>query len=85
MKRSYLVAVLALFIFIGLFSFNQNKSGNNNASDETKNEIKNAEMLDNGNQTPIATIENLEYYPGAKGYFVKPEAKSEIPGNVIIH
>src|SRR3989344_9370124 len=41
-------------------------------------------MLDSGSQTQIVS-KDLEYYPGAKGYFVKPEALGSYPGVVMIH
>lgn len=48
-------------------------------------EIKNISLMDNGNDTPIVAEENVEYYPGAKGYFVRPEDEGEYPGVVMIH
>lgn len=47
-------------------------------------QIKNAQMLENGNTTPITTAD-VEYFPGANGYFVKPEAEGTYPGVVMIH
>lgn len=47
--------------------------------------IKNADMLDSGNQTPLITESNVEYFPGAKGYFARPATEAVYPGVVIIH
>lgn len=51
----------------------------------TEGPMTNAEMLDNGNATPITTQENVEYFAGAKGYFARPEALGVYPGVVMIH
>ncbi len=48
-------------------------------------QIKNADMMQNGNETKIAIQDNLEYFAGAKGYFVRPEAPGNYPGVVMIH
>jgi carboxymethylenebutenolidase len=42
-------------------------------------------MLDNGNQTAIVTEADVEYFPGARGYFVRPEQEGTYPGVVMIH
>ncbi len=47
--------------------------------------IKNAEMMKNGNTTPITIDDDVEYFAGAKGYFVRPEAPGNYPGVVMIH
>lgn len=48
-------------------------------------QVKNAEMMKNENDTAIVVTDNLEYYPGAKGYFARPEAPGTYPGVVMIH
>ena len=48
-------------------------------------DMKNADILKNGNETLISIKDNLEYFPGAKGYFVRPEAEGNYPGVVMIH
>lgn len=48
-------------------------------------QMKNAQMLEKDSNTPIITQANLEYFPGAKGYFAKPEKKGAYPGVVMIH
>lgn len=47
--------------------------------------MTNGAMLETGDTTPIATETDVAYYPGAKGYFVRPEAAGEYPGVVMIH
>jgi carboxymethylenebutenolidase len=47
--------------------------------------MTNADMLDNGDGTPILTESDVEYYPGANGYFVRPAAEAVYPGVVMIH
>lgn len=41
------------------------------------------QVLENG--TPIIVKSDFEYYPSAKGYFVRPEAEGDYPGIIMIH
>ncbi len=50
-----------------------------------KDNVKNAEIMKNDNQTSIIIENDVEYYPGAKGYFVRPKAEGNYPGIVMIH
>lgn len=45
---------------------------------------KNADML-RGNDSFIITEKEVDYFPGARGYFVRPEAQGTYPGVVMIH
>jgi len=47
--------------------------------------ITNVEALAIANETTVIEEENVQYYPGAKGYFVKPEKAGNYPGIVMIH
>lgn len=47
--------------------------------------IKNFQMLEGENRTPITSVADVEYYPGAKGYYVRPEKDGVYPGVVMIH
>jgi carboxymethylenebutenolidase len=47
--------------------------------------MTNVEMLDTSDATPIVTEADVEYHPGAKGYFARPEAEGSYPGVVMIH
>src|SRR3989338_7710220 len=50
--------------------------------------MKNAEMMKNGDATVIVTEDNVAYFAGAKGYFVRPEVDPPAggyPGVVMIH
>ncbi len=50
------------------------------------NRVKNAEMLKNSNAThDIVTESDVVYFPGAKGYFVRPKDEGNYPGVVMIH
>lgn len=46
---------------------------------------KNIETLLDGNTTPIVTESNVPYFPGASGFYARPEAAGEYPGVVMIH
>lgn len=48
-------------------------------------QMKNAEMMQNGNTTEIVTEDKVAYFEGAKGYFVRPKAEGAYPGVVMIH
>jgi carboxymethylenebutenolidase len=48
-------------------------------------DMKNAEMLKGENPAAIVVETDVEYFAGAKGYFVRPEAPGEYPGVVMIH
>jgi carboxymethylenebutenolidase len=70
------VFVVILIIIAGTYVWHSSK---------TKEHISNGEMLKSAKNTPITTIENLEYFPGAKGYFAEPKEKGNYPGIVVIH
>ncbi len=47
--------------------------------------MKNAQMMKNDNATKVVIEDTVEYFAGAKGYFVRPEAPGTYPGVVLIH
>ena len=47
--------------------------------------IKNVETMSTGKTTDIQKMDGVEYFPGAKGYFVRPEGDGVYPGVVMIH
>ena len=69
-----ILALLALGVTFALFSMNRTteKSGSN------------ADAMKGGKEIPV-TGENVEYFPGAQGYVVRPEAAGIYPGVVMIH
>jgi carboxymethylenebutenolidase len=48
-------------------------------------DVKNIELMKNESITRIVSEADIEYYPGARGYFVRPEAPGNYPGVVMIH
>lgn len=74
-KQLFLVIGLISVVLIGWYIFN--RYGNEDV-------MKNAEMMKRESKTEIIT-ENIEYFPGAKGYFVRPKASGNYPGVVMIH
>ncbi len=46
---------------------------------------KNIDVMTSVKNMPILTRDNVEYFAGAKGYFVRPEAPGQYPGVVMIH
>lgn len=80
-----IVAVLVV-IFAGVFVYQRfapSQIGNQTGSPLPT--ITNSAMLDTGSHVQIATESNVEYFPGAKGYFVRPEAQGTYPGVIMIH
>lgn len=47
--------------------------------------MKNVDMLDSRNETPITVQSDVEYFPSARGYFARPAAEGVFPGVVMIH
>lgn len=73
--------IIALFIIVlvgfGIYQY---------ASDRgIEDPGKNIDVMDNGNQTPVIAESDIQYYPGANGYFVRPAAEGVYPGVVMIH
>lgn len=78
MSKSLLIIIAILIVAAGAgyyFGFDHGWEG----------QIKNAEMMKNGNTTAIVIEDNVEYFAGAKGYFVRPGAAGNYPGIVMIH
>lgn len=48
-------------------------------------DIKNADMLDKNKPVEIVTETDVVYFPGAKGYYVRPKAEGSYPGVVMVH
>lgn len=48
-------------------------------------QVKNVEMLNNNNETPLAIETDVQYFPNTKGYFVQPQQEGDYPGVVMIH
>ncbi|HEY9584684.1 MAG TPA: dienelactone hydrolase family protein [Candidatus Paceibacterota bacterium] len=78
MNKQFLTFGGVVIIAIGIWFAYQN--------DYFKNDVtKNAEIMENGKQTAIVAKDNVEYFAGAKGYFVRPETPGDYPGVVMIH
>lgn len=56
-----------------------------NSEPKQTGQMKNAEMLATQSNVSIFTEADVEYYPGARGYFVRPEGEGNYPGVVMIH
>jgi carboxymethylenebutenolidase len=77
MKLAYIAGVLIIIGGAGYFAYDRGYLGGA--------QMKNAEMLDTKSETAIIKEDNVEYFPGAKGYFVRPEVPGNYPGVVMIH
>lgn len=76
------LAIWGVVVFFALGGWYAYTQGYFNLIVDTRS---NAEMMQNSNDTLVIVEENLEYYPGANGYFVRPEADGQYPGVVMIH
>lgn len=80
------VAVVLVIILAGIVFFGRDYFMNRSQNPEGKDpQITNSQALDNGNNTPITSQSDVEYFPNARGYFVRPEAEGNYPGVVMIH
>jgi len=52
---------------------------------QVKGQMTNQQMLETDTDTPIDTQSDVEYFTGAKGYFVRPAKEGNYPGVVMIH
>lgn len=77
MNKQILVFLVIIVIGLGVWLMSNKKSAE-------VGEIKNADMMDAGSKVAIVKGE-VEYFAGAKGYFVKPEVTGVYPGVVMIH
>lgn len=71
------VGIFALIIVGAWFAF-----GDQSIDDIS---LKNSDMLKSDTDTALSIDADVEYFPGAKGYFVRPEADGNYPGVVMIH
>lgn len=78
MNSKLVIAVVLILVVAGVwFAYGRGMVG--------KGTLNNAEMLSSGSELPIVVEDAVAYYPGAQGYFVRPEADGEYPGVVMIH
>jgi carboxymethylenebutenolidase len=83
MKNTFLIIIALVIIVLGAWLIKDKVylSQTSPIADQKKN----VQMLENGNKTPIVIKSDMEYFPGAKGYFAQPEQKGTYPGVVMIH
>ncbi len=86
MPKLLLVPALLVLVAVGFVAWQKDDSPEmKEVKEEAKELVTNMEMLATENDTPIVTETDVMYYPGAKGYFVRPEKEGEYPGVVMIH
>jgi len=73
MNKKYLALALIIIVAVGIFFIKKDTT------------LKNVDALATKNNTPVIIEENVEYFPGAKGYFVRPATEAIYPGVVMIH
>lgn len=79
MKALFGIIAVLIVIAVGHYIYRSTTMNNNEETTGT-----NADLMRNGNETPIAT-EEVEYFPGAKGYYAHPATEGVYPGVVMIH
>jgi carboxymethylenebutenolidase len=75
MKNLTILISIVLIIIVSVFYFKKDNTGS----------VKNAEIIRSENLTSIIVEEDVEYYPGAKGYFARPKEEGNYPGIIMIH
>jgi len=79
-KRHFLL-LLPIILLVGLWLwFGGDEVVNNNDLD-----INNTEVLDNDSALEVSVTGELEYFPGAIGYFARPTEPGNYPGVVMVH
>jgi len=76
MSRKTLLLIIVVVVLGGILYWWQQKG------DEML--VSNSTMLGSGNETLI-TKEEVAYFEGANGYFVRPEGSGNYPGVILIH
>lgn len=77
-KGIYIVVFIFIIAIVGYLWWTKDRT-------TSPSVVKNSDMLQTENNTPILTETDVEYFPGARGYFVRPEAEGTYPGVVMIH
>lgn len=77
-KKTTPIIIIILIIAVGAWILNREDKS-------TPGSTKTDGTLQGDNGTEIMHQENVEYFPGAKGYFVRPTEEEEFPGVLIIH
>ena len=77
-KLMYIVAAIVVIIALAVILLWTN------GRDE-QGQITNRQMLETNNQTAVSVENNVQYFEGANGYFVRPEASGTYPGVIMIH
>lgn len=82
MNKTLLIGIVVVILLAaGATFFTQKQTSEKNSALAPTN----ADALENNLATPITKEENVNYYPEAKGYFVRPEKAGTYPGVVMIH
>lgn len=85
-KKHFFLLLSLIVVVVVWFWWGGDGSKETISVDETGSEqMSNADLLASGNELPVTIVEELEYFEGAKGYFVRPTAPGSYPGVVMIH
>jgi carboxymethylenebutenolidase len=79
-KNTIFLGLGSLIVIVGGFFFFENF--------QKEPQIKNADMMKSESEVSIVTQNDVEYFPGVKGYFAKPSAPAPnggYPGVIMIH
>lgn len=81
-----IVLLIAIAVLgVGWYLFGNTSESPRPTTDETTSPGTNVEMLAAGKTTPIVTEAEVDYYPGAQGFFARPQEGGTYPGIVMIH
>lgn len=82
MLNKKLLLLLLLLILMVIWFWSSNTKDN---IVETESVSSNADLMESESEVEVSVMGEVEYFPGAKGYFARPEAEGNYPGIVMIH
>ena len=84
-SRSGIVIAIIIIVLILIYALSRgDKTANQTGTGNGVGTQTNMSMLLGNNQTPITT-KDIEYFPGAKGYYAKPQTGTPTAAVVLIH
>jgi carboxymethylenebutenolidase len=88
-QTSILLAIIAILGFAVWYAYGSGgvegiKEANVSQGTATTT-VKNVDTMTGTSTMPIVGFEDVEYFTGAKGYFVRPDSEGDFPGVVMIH
>lgn len=84
-NRLLISIVIVILVGLAVYGFNFLRGSSTNQSTNSTPSPTNSEMLLSDKNTEVTTESDVNYFPEAKGYFVRPKEEGNYPGVVMIH